>query len=128
VEERLVSLLSGSFAAVALLLVAIGLYGRFAYSVVERTKEIGIRVALGAEQSAIAGMIIRETMLLVACGTVVAVPVAMISVRAFARLLYGTGGADPFTVAAAIATVSSAAAVAVWRPARRASRVDPVVA
>ena len=95
VEERLVGSLSSTFGILALLLTCIGLYGLMAYTVNRRTGEIGIRMALGAQRSRIARMILRETFLLVLCGLVIGVPAALLASRLIAAQLFGLKPGDP---------------------------------
>ncbi len=97
VEERLVASLSSIFGLLALLLTSVGLYGLMAYTVNRRTGEIGIRMALGAERGRIAGMILRETLLLVACGLAIGVPAAALAARLIASQLFALKPGDPVT-------------------------------
>jgi predicted permease len=126
VQERMVSTLSAWFGVFALLLAAVGLYGRFDYAVLERTREIGIRLALGAQRPVVFWTILREVLGLVLCGIAVGLPLAMASARAIQSLLYGLPPFDPWTLTAVVFTIVGAAAVAGYIPARRASRVDPM--
>jgi predicted permease len=128
VRERLLSMLSASFGTLALLLAAIGLYGRLSYTVVERTREIGVRLALGAQPGGIVWMILREVLLFVCAGVVIGIPLAIASTRAIRTLLYGMEPADPLTLAAVVAATFSVTLLAAWLPARRASRQDPMIA
>src|SRR5262249_31676540 len=112
----------------ALLLAAIGLYGLMAYSVARRTREIGIRMALGAQREPVRWLILRETLLLAAVGIAVGLPCALAASRLVASLLYGVSTKDPLTVAVICGILIAITAVAGWLPARRATRVDPMVA
>jgi predicted permease len=128
VQERLVASLSSLFGVLALELASIGLYGLMAYTVTRRTNEIGLRMALGAQRAQILGMIMRETLLLVAVGLGIGVPAAIGASRLIASELYGLGPGDPLTVSMATFVMLGVAALSGYLPARRASRVDPMVA
>ena len=128
IQERLMATLSGFFGALALLLAAIGLYGVLAYAVGRRTSEIGIRMALGADRRNVLWMVMRETVGLVIGGIVVGLPLTLAATRVLEKFLYGLTPADPLTMALAILTMLAAAAAAGYLPARRATRVDPMVA
>jgi ABC-type antimicrobial peptide transport system permease subunit len=128
VQERMVSTLSAWLGVFALLLAAVGLYGRLDYAVVERTREIGIRLALGARRPAVFWTILREVLGLVACGVAIGLPLAMASARAIRSLLYELPPFDPATLTAVIISIVAAAALAGYIPAHRASRVDPMEA
>ena len=125
---RLLARLSIAFGLVALLLAAIGLYGVLSYGVARRTNEIGIRKALGAQQSALIGMVLRETSWLVFLGLVAGGAASFAALRLIASRLYGLQPNDPPTFAAAIAGLTIVAGIATWLPAYRASRVDALVA
>ena len=128
VGERFTTALLSSFAVLALVLAALGTYGVIAYGVAERTREIGIRMALGARSGDVLAMVLREGMLLFA----IALPIASVGVwwsnRALAGLLFGVVASDPATITAAAGTLAVATAVACFVPALRASRVDPTIA
>ena len=127
-QERLVATLSSWFGAFALLLAAIGLYGVLAYNVTRRINEIGLRVALGAERGGVIWMVLREALLLVGMGVGFGVPLALVLVLSVSSLLYGLKPSDPLTISATAVMLFVVAAVASYIPARRASRVDPMVA
>ena len=127
-SERLMARLGGFFAALALSLSAIGLYGVLAYGVSQRTNEIGIRMALGAQPAAVHGMILRESLVLVAIGICVGVPAALIMGRLIESQLYGLGQRDPLTIMGASLVMLVVALGASLAPARRAARMDPLVA
>ena len=112
----------------ALLVAGIGLYGLMAYAVNRRTNEIGIRMALGAKPAQISRMVLRETLLLVGLGLAIGIPAAMIASRLIASELFGLQSRDPITVLMASLLTASIAVLAGFLPARRASRVDPMVA
>ena len=128
VRERMVSTLCTWFGGFALLLASIGLYGRLAYAVVERTREIGIRLALGARRSVVMWAILRDVLALVLCGIAIGLPLAVASATAIQSLLYGLAPFDPWTLSIVVITILAVAASAGYIPARRASRVDPMVA
>lgn len=128
VQERLIASLSGLFGALALLLAAVGLYGLMTYATNRRTGEIGIRMALGATRGQIAGMVLRETLLLVLAGLAIGVPAAMASSHLIRSELYGLRTNDPLTILIAGLMMAGIAVFAAYLPARRASRVDPMVA
>jgi predicted permease len=127
-QERMVSALSAWFGGFALLLAAIGLYGRLAYSVVERTREIGIRLALGAGRMMVMWAILRQVVGLVMCGIAIGVPLSMLSAGAIRSLLFGLAPFDPSTLGGVAVVIVGTAILAGWIPARRAARVDPMVA
>jgi putative ABC transport system permease protein len=126
--ERTVALLSMAFGSLAALLAGIGLYGILAYSTAQRTREIGVRMALGAQRSAVVAIIFRETMVLAGVAIAATLPLAMIGSRAVRSLLYGVSIADPAAYGAGIAIILTVAALAAFVPARRAASVDPAKA
>ena len=125
--NRLNSIMLGSFAAVALLLSAIGIYGVISYSVVQRTHEIGIRTALGASRGGVMGLILRSGMLMTIVGLAVGLLGALALTRLIATLLFGVGARDPITMAGVGTILAVVAAFASYVPARRAAKVDPVI-
>jgi len=127
-QERLVATLSSFFGFFALLLAALGLYGVMAYSVARRTREIGIRMALGAQTGNVLRLVLRETLLLVLIGIALGLPAALAATRLTKGLLFGLTATDPFTIALATLVMIAVASLAAWMPARRAARVDPMVA
>ena len=127
-QERLLATLSGFFGALALLLACVGLYGLMAYAVARRTAEIGIRLALGARPRRILWMVLGETLALTVAGLAIGVPLALWAARYAKSVLFGIGTADPLTMAVTVATLIGVAALAGYIPARRAVRVDPMVA
>ncbi len=127
-QERLLSTLSGFLGFLALALSAVGLFGLLTLVVRERTAEIGIRIALGADPGSVVCMILRRSLLLVAIGVAVGVPAALLAARPLASLLYGLETTDAATVAAGVSVLAATAMLASYIPARRASRIDPTVA
>jgi predicted permease len=125
-NERMVASLSGFFGAFALVLAMIGLYGLMAYAVTARTRELGIRIALGAESRRVARSVLTEAMTLVAIGVAIGLPLALAAARLGRALLYGLQPSDAPTLAITIALLGSVAMIAVALPAWRASRIDPV--
>ena len=127
-QEKLVSTLSSFFGVLALALACIGLYGIMAYAVARRTNEIGVRMALGAQRSRILQMVLREALLMAVIGVAIGLPAAWAATRSISSMLYGLKSTDPLTIIAATFLMSAVAALAGYLPARRASRVDPMVA
>jgi predicted permease len=126
--ERMIASLSTVFGFVATVLAIIGLYGVMSYSVSQRTREIGIRMALGAEQGKVVGMVMREVLILIVIGVGVGVPAALGLTRLVKSQLYGLEARDPWTLALATALLVFVACAAGYSPALRASRVDPIKA
>ena len=126
--ERIVAQLATLFGLVALLLAAIGLYGVMSYSVARRTGEIGVRMALGASQRSVALMILREILVLVAIGSLVGAAGAIGLGHFVESLMFGLAPRDPVTLAASVAILLAVGVIAGYLPARRAARVDPIVA
>jgi predicted permease len=118
----------GVFGATALLLALAGIYGTVAFNVAQRTREIGVRVALGAQARGIVGLVLRRSLLWVAIGLGAGLGIALASARAVGSLLYGISPHDPFAYTAATVGLLLAALAAAWLPALRAARVDPIVA
>ncbi len=127
-QERLMAKLAGGFGVLGLLLACVGLYGLLAYSVVRRTKEIGVRMALGAQRGAVLWMVARRALGLVAVGVLVGVPVAWVLSKKVQSMLFGLTATDPGIVGTAVVLLSMAGLVAAYFPARRAARVDPMTA
>jgi predicted permease len=124
-NERIVALLAGIFGILAAVLAGIGLYGILAYSTAQRTREIGIRMALGARRGSVVGLIVREVLLL-AGGTILAtLPLAVLFTRAVRSQLFGVSVIDPRVYGAAVLIIAGVAALAAFIPARRAATVDP---
>jgi putative ABC transport system permease protein len=127
-QKKFTMLLLSIFAAAALLLAAIGLYGVISYSVAQRTRELGIRIALGAQRSDVLRLILRQGMTLVAAGVIFGIAASLGLTRLIASLLYGISASDPTTFFFLSAALVFVAFIACWLPARRASAVDPIVA
>jgi putative ABC transport system permease protein len=127
-RPRFNAILLSIFAGTALLLTAIGIYGVMAYSVSQRTSEIGIRIALGAAKSSIFRLVVGQAMMIVGISLAVGVVGAFAATRLLNSLLYGVGASDPVTFAVIVVLVSGVAFIAAWLPARRATRVDPIIA
>ncbi|MPY88864.1 MAG: FtsX-like permease family protein [Luteitalea sp.] len=128
VKERLMTRILGAFAALALLLASVGLYGVLGYAVTRRTNEIGIRLALGATRGTVLLSVLRESWMLVAIGAAIGVPAALALTPLLSSLLYGVTPADPWVLSGAVLCLFLVALAAASRPAWRASRVDPLVA
>jgi putative ABC transport system permease protein len=126
--RRFVLILLGSFAGLALLLAAVGTYGVMAYSVAERTREIGIRVALGATRPAVLTQVLRETMKLAVAGLVLGSLAALGLTRLVSTMLFGIGPTDAVTYLGVSLLLVSVALLASYVPARRATEVDPMTA
>ncbi len=125
---RLVAMLSGSFAGLAALLAALGIYGVLAYLVVQRTREIGIRMALGAEAGNVRWLIFKEVGSMVITGVIVGLPLAYVLARLSESLLFGVNANNPSIYLLGLVLIAVIALVACYVPARRATRVDPLVA
>jgi putative ABC transport system permease protein len=127
-QEHLMAVLSGFFGGLALLLTAIGLYGVMAYAVTQRTHEIGIRMALGAQQTSILGLVMRDAAIVLAAGIAAGVLGSICITRLVRQLLFGLTPNDPSTLALAILVLVAVALIATYIPARRSMHVDPMVA
>jgi len=127
-RERLVSALAGAFGALALLLAGLGLYGVMAYMVARRTREIGIRVALGSSPMAILWMVGKEALTLLSLGVVAGLAAGMLAARLVSSQLFGLSSADPVSVTFAVTAMLLVTCLATFLPARRAAHVDPMVA
>jgi predicted permease len=127
-RERMIAYLCGCFGVLALVLAAVGLYGVTAYAVAQRTKEVGIRMALGAERLDVVNMIVRESLFPVLIGIVIGIGGALAATRLVASLLFGVASRDPLSFIVAAAAIVAVALAAAAVPARRASRVEPLIA
>jgi len=128
IQERFIAQLASFFSLFALLLACIGLYGIMSYGVARRTKEMGIRMALGAQSGKVIWMVMSQSLLLVVIGIVIAIPAAVMSTKFVSNYLFGLTTTDPTTIAMATVVLLGVAALAGYLPARRASRVDPMIA
>lgn len=127
-RPKLYAVLLGTFASLALLLAAVGLYGLIAYTVSRRTHEIGVRMALGAQPRDVLRSMLGEGARLAGAGVALGAICAAVLSRVVAKLLYGVTAADPLTYTGAAVILGSMALIAAYLPARRAARVDPMVA
>jgi ABC-type antimicrobial peptide transport system permease subunit len=128
IEERLIARLTSLFGLLALLLAAIGLYGVTSYTVVRRTPEIGIRMALGAQRARVISMVMRGAMLQALIGLAIGIPVAIFCVRFVKSQLFEITSVNTFVMAVAIGVLALAASIAALIPARRAASINPVQA
>ena len=126
--DRLIALLSAGFGLLATLLASIGLYGVMAFVVARRRKELGIRLALGAQPGGVVWLVMREVLLLLAIGLAVGVPAGLAAGKYVSSQLYGINPHDPFIAASTVALLAIVSAAAGLIPARRASRIDPILA
>jgi putative ABC transport system permease protein len=127
-QPRFYMLLLTAFAAIALLLAALGIYGVISYTVSQRTRELGIRIALGATQDRVVRLVLGQGVGLTVSGIVIGLVGAFWLVHVLATLLYGVAATDSLTFASVAAVLLGVAAIASYLPARRAARVDPVIA
>ncbi len=118
----------GSFGVLALVLAAVGIYGVMSYVVAGRTREIGLRMALGAQQGNVRGLILRQGMTLALIGSIIGLAIAFAATRLLKSILYGVSASDPMTFVGVSFLLGAIALLACWIPARRASRVDPMIA
>jgi ABC-type antimicrobial peptide transport system permease subunit len=126
--EKLAATLAGAFSLLATFLAAVGLYGVMAFLVTRRTREIGLRIALGAATGKVIGLVLREVLALAGAGVAVGIAVALVVNRLLASQLYGVSPMDPATIVGAIVGITAVAALAAYLPAYRAARIDPVTA
>jgi ABC-type antimicrobial peptide transport system permease subunit len=127
-DDRLLMFFSACLGSLAALLAAVGLYGVMAYVVARRTREIGIRMALGATRENVGWLILREVVTMSAIGLAIGLPLAYAVGRLVESQLFGVKASDPLVFAAAAAALASVAMLAGWLPARKAASVDPMVA
>jgi putative ABC transport system permease protein len=128
VQERMLAMLSAFFGALALLLATVGLYGTLSYVVAQRQTEFGIRMALGAEPASILRMVMRSVVTVLVSGTVAGLGISLATTRVLQQLLFGLSARDAGTIAGAVIVLGAVALIAGYFPARRATRVDPMVA
>ena len=128
VAERLIAKLSMVFGLLALAVAGVGVYGVIAYVTSQRTAEIGIRMALGADRREIRRLVLRDTLVLVGIGVLIGIPAALAAGRLVASQLYEVAPADPLAVSLALVTLAAVALCAGYVPAVRATRIDPLVA
>jgi predicted permease len=128
VQEQLIAKLSSSFSLLALVLAGIGLYGVMSYLTNRRTTEVGIRMALGASRSSVVGLVLKETLVVTGAGLALGIVAAVFLGQLLSGSLYGVASFDPLTAVLASVCILGAALLAGWLPARRASRIDPMVA
>jgi ABC-type antimicrobial peptide transport system permease subunit len=127
-RPRFYLVLFGGFAAIALTLAAVGIYGVMSYSVSRRTREIGVRMALGAQRGQVLWMVVGQGAALAAAGAVVGLTGALLLSRVMAGLLFGVAPTDAVTLGVVTVVLCAVAVVASWIPARRAARIDPMIA
>lgn len=127
-RERLSAIVSGAFASTGLLLVSLGLYGLLAYLVTERTKEIGIRIALGAHAARVRRAVIVGALRLVLAGAAIGTVGSLLLLRLIGPMLFGVSPTDVLTYVVVLALIATVGALAAYVPARRASRVEPLTA
>jgi putative ABC transport system permease protein len=127
-DRRFSMLLLGIFAGLALLLAAVGIYGVISYTVAQRTREIGIRMVLGAGQADVLKVVVTQAMLPVVAGLVIGLAASFVLTRLMAGMLYGVNAGDPVTFIGVALVLAAVALIATLVPARRAARVAPVVA
>jgi len=127
-STRFLAALLGIFAAVALVLAAIGIFGVLSYAVAQRTREIGIRMALGAREGSVVRMVVRQAMTLVLTGVVVGTVAALFLSRTMTKMLFSVQPTDPVTFGSVALVLVGVALLACYVPARRATRVDPMTA
>jgi len=127
-DHRFRTTLLSSFAAVALFLAALGIYGVLAYTVAQRTRELGIRLALGAQIRSVRALVMREAAVLALAGVIIGLGFGLAATRALATLLYAVSARDPLTFGLVSAALLAIATTATWLPARAATRIDPMEA
>ena len=127
-RPRFLTLLLTLFSGTALALAAVGIYGVISYSVARRTNEFGIRMAMGAQPKDVLGMVLGQGLLLGAVGTIAGVVCAVVLTRFLQELLFGVSALDPSTFVVMAVVLLAVTAIACWAPARRATKVDPMIA
>ncbi|MGC2477250.1 MAG: FtsX-like permease family protein, partial [Candidatus Sulfotelmatobacter sp.] len=127
-SERMLSFLAGSFGIIAAFLTAIGLYGVLAYSIAQRTREIGVRMALGATRGKVMKMVLAEVLLMTGCSVAIAIPLSIALSSLVRNQLYGVSYRDPVTLLFVVIAIGVVALLAASLPTRRAVRVQPITA
>jgi putative ABC transport system permease protein len=127
-RQRLSAMMLGAFSVFALILAAVGVYGVMWYLVTQGTRDLGVRIALGAQRGTIVGLVVRQGMELAGVGIVAGILGAMALTRVMASLLFGVGPTDALTFTVVPLILGTIALIAVYLPARRATQVDPIVA
>ena len=127
-NERMIELLAVSFGLLATLLAGVGLYGVLAYSTAQRTREIGIRMALGSSRMGVSRLVVMDVLRLAGIGVAVAIPCSVLLARLLKSQLFGVSSADPLTLAGVVVLIAVVSLLAAVVPARRASSVDPTTA
>jgi putative ABC transport system permease protein len=127
-RDRFSALILGAFGCLAVILAAVGIYGVIAYSVAQRTNEIGVRMALGAQGADVVRLVLRQGLRLVIIGVVIGLLISAVATRVLAAVLFGISPIDPLTFGAVALLLGLVALLACWIPARRATKVDPLVA
>jgi putative ABC transport system permease protein len=127
-QPSVLSLLLGTFAALALVLAVVGIYGVMAYSVTQRTHELGVRMALGAKRGDVLRLVLASGAKLILAGVAVGLAGALVANRLVATLLFGVSSTDPATFVAVALLLSAVAMIATYLPAHKATRVEPVIA
>jgi ABC-type antimicrobial peptide transport system permease subunit len=128
VQERMTATLATGFGLLALVMSCLGVYGLLAYSVTQRTKELGIRMALGARSGRVVALVLKNALGLVSTGLVLGLPAALAASSWLKATLFGLSPADPGAIGSAILLLAAAALIAAYVPARRASQIDPIFA
>jgi ABC-type antimicrobial peptide transport system permease subunit len=126
--EHVIALLATSFGVLAIIMAAVGLYGVLAYSTAQRTREIGVRIALGAARATVVRMVLTEVLWLAGISAAIAIPGSLLLTRFIRNQLFGISSSDPLTLIVTVFLVSSVAFLSAALPARRAAKVDPMVA
>ncbi len=127
-SERMLSFLASGFGIIAIFITGIGLYGVLAYSIAQRTREIGIRMALGATQGSVVKMVLREVLILTGFSVAVALPLSIALSALVRSQLFGISDRDPATLLLVTLAIGTVALLAAWAPARRATQVQPIAA
>jgi ABC-type antimicrobial peptide transport system permease subunit len=127
-DDRMIALLAESFGVLAMLLAAVGLYGVLAYATAQRTREIGVRMALGSDRSGVVALVLKDVLKLAGISVLVALPVALLATRGLKSQLFGVSNLDPLVVVPVTLLVLLVALLAAVLPARRAAKVEPMQA